>query len=75
MSYEGEPNEKPKIYGDPSETGIFEEDYDHLCREYEDDLICPCCGGEVKILGGNYTEDEMTPHCFQCGWTGQTEYD
>jgi len=67
-------NDDPRISDDDP---ISTEDYDYPrpCREYEDDLVCPCCGGEVKTLGGNYTEEEITPHCFQCGWTGETEYD
>jgi len=32
MSYEGEPDEKPQIYGDPNEEG-------QPCHDYEDDLV------------------------------------
>lgn len=78
MSYEGEPNEKPQIYGDPYESNHpgdprisdddpeATEDYDDNCMRqgYSNNSDCPNCGGELFISDDNYFLCEI------CGWHG-----
>jgi len=46
------------------------------CREpYAYNGVCPCCGGYVRTIGGNYDNDPMWDECDTCSWKGDVEYD
>ena len=75
MSYEGEPDEKPKIYGDPSETGIFDDEYDCMEQSYSINGHCPCCGGYTRTIGGNYEGQPQQEICDDCVWKGAIDYE
>lgn len=83
MSYEGEPNEKPQIYGDPEEipegpfqeNGDFDTTEDMDCGERFDFESCPCCGEKVYWVGGNFHGQPVRPECDNCNWIGEYVYD
>jgi len=64
MSYEGEPDEKPRIYGDP------EPEIDDFGWEYTD-KPCPECGGEMQHKVHDYeTVTEIEECCDHCEYYG-----
>lgn len=55
----------------PAYDGTEESD----CGGYQYNGVCPCCGGYVRTIGGNYDNDPMWDECDTCGWRGDIEYD
>lgn len=55
---------------------LYDDDIMELgCNEtYSHEGRCPCCGGYVHTIGGNYADEPQQEVCEECGWKGRIEY-